>query len=332
MCCGKFSGKDKEKIIKKYMQLESTSVALLRSPNYASASLRDCFNQIINALGRPARFNGQRVLLKPNLLSAKNGPLPCTEAAFILAAARWFIDAGARVAIGDSPAFGSATANLTRLGITQELAYLGVSLSDFTRTRRCTLASGVKAEVAEDALDCDLLVNMPRIKAHAQVRVTMAVKNCFGCLTGLQKPWWHMIHGGASGRFTDLLVQLLALLPETLTLVDGIRAMHRTGPMNGEPYPLRIIAAAKNPVAVDAALLFLLNIPAECSPLQQAAMNAAITGSRVEELSFPLSSPRDLRVSDFQVPADLNPVRFRPFSFVWSTMRRTVGMLRVGDK
>jgi len=304
------------------MQLESTTVALMRCPNYASASLYDCFGQVIVAVGHPVHLAGQRVVLKPNLLSTKDGPLPCTEAAFILAAARWFIDAGARVAIGDSPAFGSATANLTRLGIVQELTYLGVSLSDFTRTRSCILDSGVKAEVAEDALDCDLLVNLPRIKAHAQVRVTMAVKNCFGCLAGLQKPWWHMVHGGASGRFSDLLVQLLALLPETLTLVDGIRAMHRTGPMSGEPYPLRIIAAAKNPVAVDAALLLLLNISAECSPLQQAAMNAAIPGSGVGGLSFPLSSPQELQVNDFQVPADLNPIRFRPLSFAVSAMRR----------
>jgi uncharacterized protein (DUF362 family) len=314
------------------MRLESTNVALMRCPNYASASLYESFEQVIVAVGHPVHLAGQRVMLKPNLLSAKNGPLPCTEAAFILAAARWFVDAGARVTIGDSPAFGSARANLYRLGISGELAYLGVAMSDFTRTCTCILPSGIRARVARDALDCDLLINLPRIKAHSQVRVTMAVKNCFGCLTGLQKPCWHMIHGGASGRFADLLVQLLSLLPETLTLVDGIRAMHRTGPMNGEPYPLRIIAAGTNPVAIDTALLSVLNISAEHSSLQQAAMNASIPGSGVEDLSFPLSSPGDLRASDFQVPVDLNPVRFRPFSFVWSIMRRTVGMLRAGNK
>ncbi len=286
------------------------------------------FDSLIRAIGGPFALHGRQVLLKPNLLSAKNGPLPCTEAAFILAAARWFIDAGARVAIGDSPAFGSATTNLTRLGITQELAYLGVTLSDFTRTRTCLLDSGVKAKVAEDALDCDLLVNMPRIKAHAQVRVTMAVKNCFGCLSGLQKPWWHMIHGGTSGRFADLLVQLLALLPDTLTLVDGIRAMHRTGPINGGPYPLRVVAAGVNPVAIDTAFLRLLGISDNNSPLQVAAMHRKIFGSSSEDITYPLASPNDLQVHDFRVPGIVNPIRFRPFSFVFSAVRRAMGTIR----
>ncbi|HHL35217.1 MAG TPA: DUF362 domain-containing protein [Desulfobulbaceae bacterium] len=311
------------------MQLESTTVALLRCSSYRRSIVLESFDALIRAIGGLSDLYGHRVLLKPNLLTAGRGPLACTEAAFILAAAHWFLDAGAKVVIGDSPAFGSARVNLERLGIARELLALGADISDFRRTHTCLLDSGVKAGIAARVLECDLLVNLPRIKAHAQTRVTMAVKNCFGCLTGLQKPWWHMIYGGASGHFADLLVQLLALLPESITLVDGVRVMHRTGPINGRPYPLRVVAAGVNPVAVDTAFLRLLNIFDHNSPLQVAAMQKEIVGSRGGDLMYPLASPMDLQVHDFRVPGLLNPIRFRPFSFAFSAVRRTVESVRL---
>ena len=36
--------------------------------------------------------------------------------------------------------------------------------------------------------------------------------------------------------FADLLVELLAVLPAGCTVVDGMVAMHRTGPIHGEPF------------------------------------------------------------------------------------------------
>ena len=310
------------------MRFESTTVALHPCSSYRCSCLMERFDSLIRATGVSFALHGRQVLLKPNLLTAAQGPLPCTEAAFILAAARWFLDAGAKVAIGDSPAFGSARVNLARRGIARELLALGVVISDFRRTHTCLLDSGVNAGIAVRVLECDLLVNLPRIKAHAQTRVTMAVKNCFGCLTGLQKPWWHMLYGGASGHFADLLVQLLAPFPGTITLVDGVRTMHRTGPINGRPYPLRVVAAGANPVAVDTAFLRLLGISDDNSPLQLAAMEKKIPGSLEKDITYPLARPSDLRVHDFRVPGELNPIRFRPFSFVFSAVRRAMGVLR----
>ncbi len=306
------------------MLLESTTVALAICPDYSSASLDPAIDRLITSLDELEHPAGLQVLLKPNLISARRGPLACTEGAFILAVARWFIDKGARVTVGDSPAFGTATAVLDKIGVLEDLRLLGVRVSDFTSTRKLTLHSGVRAAVAVDALDCDLLVNLPRVKAHAQTRVTLAVKNCFGCLSGLQKPWWHMVHGGESGPFADLLVELLAVLPRTLTLVDGVRAMHGTGPLRGEIYSLNVVAGGMNPVAVDSALLSILNVSPHHSPLWQAAVEGKIPGSLLKELLFPLATPAELRVNDFIVPNDLNSIRFHPVSFVLSSVRRTL--------
>lgn len=48
------------------------------------------------------------VLVKPNLLTAT--PLACTSPVVVAAVCRWLLDQGARVRVGDSPGFGTATA------------------------------------------------------------------------------------------------------------------------------------------------------------------------------------------------------------------------------
>lgn len=310
------------------MQLNSTTVALTAQSSYRQPSLDQAFDRLLSVCDHPATLRTARVLLKPNLITARNGVLACTEGRFILAAARWFLDRGARVAVGDSPAFGSARSVLAAIGVLPVLHSLGVTVTEFGRQQPTVLASGLTIPLATAALDCDLLVNLPRVKAHSQVRVTLAVKNCFGCVAGFHKPWWHMAHGGVDGRFAALLVELLAVLPPSLSLVDGIVAMHCTGPIHGRPFPLGVMAAGINPVAVDTALLSLLGIdPCQC-PLWLAADRAAIRGTGVADLVLPLASPAEMRVSGFVVPDTLGPIRFNPFSFVKSSITRLLVRLR----
>jgi len=304
------------------MRLDSTVVALLPCPDYAPLSLLDRVEQAVGALEQVPELHSCAVLLKPNLITARYGSLACTEPAYMLAVARWFVEQGARVSIGDSPVFGTATTVLKTLGIAGELAALGVRVTDFVRCRNVPLVGGGRAGVAVDAMECDLLVNLPRVKAHAQTRVTLAVKNCFGCLVGLRKPWWHMAYGGKNGCFSDRLVRLLALLPDSITLVDGITAMHKTGPIHGVPYPLHLLASSSNPVAVDRALHQVLTVDPKGSPLLQACRAAGYRGTEFSQLRFPLATPGAVQVSDFQVPDCLAPIRFTPFRFVKSTVRR----------
>ncbi len=302
--------------------MQTKIVALTSCQDYTSPNLPDTINQVIAAIGSPDNLSGLRVMLKPNLISTRKCMLSCTNGKFILAAARWFLDHGARVEIGDSPALGSASLVLDKLGIIDELHQLGIRISNFKDTRKITLANKVKAAMAVDALTCDLLVNLPRVKAHAQTRVTMAVKNCFGCLSGLHKPWWHMVHGGKNGLFAELLLELMAVLPQTITLVDGIEAMHETGPLTGRAYPLQLVGGGWNPLAVDMALLAVLGIAPENSPLHKQAISLSLPGSRFIDLHFPLSHPEDMLATDFIVPEKLTPIRFNPLSFISGLLKR----------
>ncbi|WP_456473583.1 DUF362 domain-containing protein [Desulfolithobacter sp.] len=297
------------------------TVALARCATYDHDTLLPCLDKVLRATAMP-ECRSLRVLLKPNLLTGRKGNLPCTEAAFILAVVRWFLDQGARVSLGDSPAFGSASRILARLGILEKLRSFGVRVTDFQTVREIVLPSGVRAGVAAEALGCDLLVNMPRVKAHAQMRMTMALKNCFGCLVGMRKPWWHMRHGGDQHFFARLLIELPGVLPDQIVVVDGITAMHTTGPIGGEPFSLCLIGAGRDPVAVDTALLAVIGVDPRTVPLWQVCHEQGQMATELGALHFPLCHPHDLRVTGFVAPEQLNPVRFNLFRFMKNSLRR----------
>ncbi len=310
------------------MHLSSQSVALRSCISYCRQDLKQEIDRICNALSfTPGP--GSRVLLKPNLVSARlETTLACTHPQFVAAVAEWFLDHGARVLIGDSPAFGSARQVMRVCGISEAVAGLPVQLVNFRRKRQVVLKGGVSVGLAAQALDCDLLVNLPRVKTHCQVLVTLAVKNYFGVVVGARKPLWHLRFGGCPGRFSGLILDLLDQLPNGITLADGVIAMQGNGPMAGRAHPLGLISGSTNPVALDTALGVILGVDPEKGPLQAEAARRTLVGSQPAELSYPLLDPDGLRADDFDLPARLKPLRFEPLRILAGGVRRLLTLVR----
>ena len=310
------------------MLIDSSSVALLHCKQYRQQEITEAVAQFCGAL----QFNvtaGTRVLLKPNLLSGRSSEhLACTHPEFVAAVAQWFVDHGAQVLMGDSPAFGTAQGVMRNTGIEKALGKLPVELINFDRSSRITLSGGVKVKVARAALECDMLINIPRVKAHSQFYVTLAVKNYFGTVVGFQKPVWHLRYGVQEDRFASHLLDLLEVLPAGMTIIDGIVAMHGTGPLSGEPLSLGLIGGALNPVALDSALLRILRLDFEKSVLWQECAKRVLVGSDPNRLDFPLLKPADFTASGFQAPAFLKPVSFNPLRMVASGCKRFAAKLK----
>jgi uncharacterized protein (DUF362 family) len=301
---------------------------LLDRCSYEYPVLRDLLERLAPFLGIDHSLAGKKILLKPNLISSRGPILACTNPDFIIGIARWFVEQGADVVIGDSPAFGSATAVLKRIGIHTELSRLGVKVVEFVKTRIFILVDNVEVHVAAEALACDLFVNLPKIKAHNQMGVTLAVKNIFGIVKGLQKALLHMQHGDTHARFAEILLALIDIVPKQITIADGIEVMHVSGPMHGESLSLQCVAASFNPLAVDTAFLSLLEIDPEKIPIWLAANRRERHGTQMTEIDFPFLHPSAFFGSGFKVPDILSPVRFNPFRFLHSSMKRIILALR----
>jgi uncharacterized protein (DUF362 family) len=269
-------------------------------------------------------LSGRKVLLKPNLISASGPPHAVTHPLFVAAVAAAFLDCGAQVRLGDSPALGSCARVCAKRGIAAAIKGMGVKVVEFTAVSSRRLQCGVDLPIAEEALNCDLLVGLPKVKAHNQMLVTLAGKNLFGVVKGVRKAMLHMSHGENHHDFAEILCELPQLLPPQLHLADGIVAMHESGPLDGSALPLYCMAAAISPVALDTSLLAVLDLCPHRSPLWWAAKERNLSGWDVRDLVYPGIRPDFFHGSGFLAPPLLDPIRFSPWRFMRGLLRRAL--------
>jgi uncharacterized protein (DUF362 family) len=306
------------------MEVNACEVGLTVCGQYDRRLLKERVETLCNALGFKISA-GSRVLLKPNLVSAvRNKSLACTHPEVVAAVAEWFLDQGATVRVGDSPAFGTALGVMKACGVRAAIKDLPVAMVNFEEPQAVRLASGLSVGIARAVGECDLLVNLPKIKAHGQLYLSLAVKNYFGTVVGFRKSWLHARHGDLDNRFEAMLVDLLAVLPGGITLADGVEAMHVDGPVAGKPFPLHLLAAGRNPVALDTALIDVLGLPAEASPVWRECQRRNLAGSNLRELSFPLARPEEVAVQGFQAPSRLKSVSFNPWRLLRGAVKRAM--------
>lgn len=301
---------------------QTQSVALIQCKSYTDNVLDVGVAAALDTLDFPSNLNGSTVLLKPNLISSRGPALACTNANYLAALVRWLTDHGAKIIIGDSPAFGNTVSVMERQGMMAPLKGLPFQQVQFSTPVKRALSNGITVEVAAEAFECDVFINLPKLKAHNQMFMTGAVKNIFGIVVGIRKAMLHMRHGSDHGEFSDILIRLPELLPKSFHLLDGIEAMHVSGPIDGEKISLCCIGASRCPVALDTAVLEMLELPLINSPLWKVAAEMGHPGSSAEQISYPLADPCQFHGSGFVAPGSLNAVRFNPFRLISGMLRR----------
>jgi len=254
-------------------------------------------------------------LVKPNLL-APTPPdfLPCTHPLVVRAICRRLLDCGAKVRVGDSPTFGNAVEIAKKIGLTETLADLPVSIVNLNRPKILRLSFGSRIVISRVALENDLIVSASKLKAHHQVRITAAVKNVYGCCWALAKPIQHLFYGGRGRRFETMLLEIWQHLPPSFSVMDAVTAMHVHGPTVGQPYSLGLLAASPSPIALDCAVMSLLGLKPEDAPLWQRALDLNLPGASIEDLTFPLESLEAFNAAGFKTPDHLFPLSFRPLA------------------
>ena len=301
---------------------EAIAVALKFCATSAAADFEESVAGLCQA-AELAVLSGKTVLVKPNLL--KPDTLACTDPQLVAACSKYLLDLGCKVIVADSPGFGTAAGIARHIGLDRALAPLGLRLSAMgSAVYQDIVLAGqrLRLPVSRTALACDAILSLPKVKAHSQMRLTLSVKNCYGCVPGLHKALLHARFGKQREVFADLLCALYRLLPPVAAVVDGIVAMHVTGPGNGKPYPLHLLAAAKNSPLLDEVLIELLGCRISDIPLAQALRRAGVDGCTGQRPWFPMAKPSDWQVEDFLVPEVLLTTSFAPHRLLISLVRR----------
>ncbi|MBI4686218.1 MAG: DUF362 domain-containing protein [Nitrospirae bacterium] len=120
-----------------------------------------------------------RVLIKPNLLAPEPPERAIvTHPLIVKAVVEYVLEKGALPCISDSPAVGSFDKIMRNSGIKDALNGLSVECREFTKTILVDAGKPFhKIEIAEDALNTDIVINLPKLKTHSQMLLTLGVES-----------------------------------------------------------------------------------------------------------------------------------------------------------
>ncbi|HEY3278262.1 MAG TPA: DUF362 domain-containing protein [Syntrophorhabdaceae bacterium] len=222
-------------------------------PEYRVSLIKDFILEGIG--GMEKEFEGARVLLKPNLLSGKSPEKAVTtHPAVVRAIAEVLRDLGAKIYIGDSPGYESCERVLRVCGLMEVVEEMGIEIAPFNK-KVLVKGEGVSPyrvfTLAEDIRSYDGIINLPKLKTHVMMGLTLGVKNTFGFVPGKEKGRWHLRAGKDRFLFASVLADIHNLVKPTLTILDGIIGMDGDGPSSGRVRPFGIIAMSKNAFALD---------------------------------------------------------------------------------
>jgi len=230
---------------------------------------------------RPA--SGARVLLKPNAgRLARPGSGVCTSPEVVAAAIDAFREAGAEVAVGESPISGVSTPEafaVTGIAAVCERRNCPLLDMDARPPLRVPLPEGVairELQLCAEVAEHDLVVSIPVMKMHMHTGVTLALKNMKGCLWRRSKVRLHLLppvpeHPDEMSINVAIADMIWALRPH-FSILDGTVGMEGLGPSAGTPRRADLVVAGAEPFAADAVACALMGLgPAEVPHLRLAA-------------------------------------------------------------
>ena len=209
---------------------------------------------------------GSKVLIKPNLLSAYTPEQAITtHPEIVRAVVKKIKELKAIPFIGDS------AGNLLRgmeyiwekTGMLQVAKEENAELVNFETVGSVELTvehSTIKNIYLTKALiNCDYIINTPKIKTHTFMGFSGGIKNFYGCVPGARKVEYHKL-APTPYDFSQLLSEIYRIVKEklVLTIADGICGLEGNGPsLSGIKRNYNMIIASKDTITLD---MFILNL------------------------------------------------------------------------
>lgn len=252
-------------------------------------------------------IKGKKVTIKPNLLSRKT-PDACvtTQPVFVEITASYFAQKGAKITIADSPG------GIYNIGTIKPI-YKTTGMEDAANATDAELNYDMgwqskksegkslgKFSIINPVADCDILVNLCRLKTHALCEMTAAVKNMFGTIPGLQKAEMHA-RFPRKNDFATMLNDLCRTVAPTINIVDAIFCMEGNGPAGGTKKKVGAVIGGANPFAVDTLCAEIMGYKNSEVGTLECAVKAGYGFSSVEELDIDGDDYKKF-VSDFIRP------------------------------
>ena len=287
-----------------------STVSIVRCQSYDKEEVLKSLWRSIDLIGGVGQFvkRGDRVLIKPNLLYGKNPEKAVTTHPSIVRGMVQIVqEAGGIPFIGDSPSIGSLTRAAEKAGIKRVADEMNCPLVEFDQPVLPKERGGRffrQLEIDRSVLEADVVINLPKWKTHAQMLLTLGVKNIFGCIPGPKKALWHLKAGDDRKVFAQVLVDLYQIIQPSLTILDGILGMEGNGPNSGQPIRLGLILSSGDALSLDQIVCDLLGISRKSLLTNRMAFEQGLGRDGIEVLG---ERVEEVKISHFQFPALSQP-------------------------
>ena len=287
-----------------------SNVSVVKCQSYDEKEVLKGLRQSIDLIGGIGHFvkQGDRVLLKPNLLFGKSPEKAVTTHPSLIKGMIQIVrEAGGVPFIGDSPALGSLIRAAEKAGIKAVAEEKNCPLVEFDRPVTPPKGGGKifkQVEIDRAVLEADVIINLPKWKTHAMTLLTLGVKNLFGCIPGHRKPMWHLKAGEDRKAFAQILVDIYQVVHPSLTILDGIMGMEGDGPNSGHPIHLGLMLASGDALNLDQIVCDLLGISRESLLTNRMAFEQGMGKDEIKVLG---EKVEDVKISRFQFPTLSQP-------------------------
>ena len=236
---------------------------------------------------------GANVVIKPNLLLRRTPEeATTTHPEFIAAIIRAVKRRGGVPVIAESP--GGA---YTKFNLHSVYSLCGIEEIARREGAQLNYDTGYHEVVSEDGKVCrsfnmidpiaraDIVISAAKLKTHAMMNYTGAVKNLFGVVPGLMKPEFHY-RFPKKADFGNMLVDICERVKPAISFIDGIEGMEGNGPSGGSKRFVGLTLAGLNPHAVDLLASRLIGFSPKEVPTVAAAIERSLCPGSIDGLEI----------------------------------------------
>ncbi|MBP1907987.1 DUF362 domain-containing protein [Methanolobus bombayensis] len=268
-------------------------VSIVKCDDYSRS--KECVMEALSMIGglKSIISEGDRVLLKPNVLAAREPEDAVTTHPSIVAAMCELVkDAGGIPVIGDGAGITKpgATAHAFRVsGIEDVAKSQGVRLLNF-QTEGYTEMEVPDAmhfstlHISKAIKDADVIISLPKMKTHELTYYTGAVKNMFGVLPLKTRKEMHLL--GDRKLFGEAVADLYSIAKPHLAVMDAVLGMEGNGPSHGTPIKSGVIMASYDCVSLDVIASGIMGVEPMNVPTTVAALEHGFGNSDPEVIGI----------------------------------------------
>lgn len=271
--------------------MSNVDVGIFECIDYKSGNVRNALQKILMLFEDEFRNikPGTKVLLKANLCTPTvPEKAATTHPSLLVELSKILLDLGAQVKIADDPiAPNVASQTLQLSGINSAFKGMPVETAIFALDkgfRWVDVPKGIilsKANFANEVLDADYIINVPKLKTHILTQMSCSIKNFMGCIERAQRKEIHVYK--EKDDFAAALLDIYRIKSANFTIVDGVVGMVGLGPSNGIPANIGYIVASTNAYAVDYAAAKILGYnPMKISTIKLSKKHKLFDDAKIE--------------------------------------------------